>query len=210
MSSKYGFLFQDGDSRVNDPPSMAEESYIAGFREAARILAEHCHSTLNRNTLVYPLIYNYRHYLELRLKSVLSGLNFYITSNAALHDEDIKKLVFDSHNLDAIWGKIKFLKSQLDSDDRRCFFDPKLKIKKVDRAIKEMTAIDKGSFAFRYAYDKSGNPPIPEEIQYISVENFIIKMDEVAEILEAIDNMIAIGIGYKNEYEMELNQYLEF
>ena len=210
MPSENGSLFQDGDSRVNDPLPMARESYIVGFREAARILAENCHSTLNRNTLVYPIVFSYRHYLELRLKSILPKLNFYITSNAAIDDEAIKKFVFDKHNLDALWGKIKYLKGQLSSNDHRCFFDPKLEIDKVDRVIKEITAIDKESFAFRYAYDKSGNPSIPEEIQNINVENFIEKMDEVAKILEAIDNMIAIGNDYKNEYEMELNQYLEF
>lgn len=201
MSNKKCFLFQDGESWVSGP---AKEAYIAGFRKAAKILATNCESTFDRNTLIFPIVYNYRHYLELILKSILSKLNYYITSNAAIDDEDIKKQVFESHNLDGIWGKIKYLKKQLDSNDLRCFFDSKLDFQKVDRAIKEITTIDKGSFAFRYAYDKTGNPSIPEEVQWISIENFVNKMDEVAEILEAIDNMIAIGNDYKNEYEMEL------
>jgi hypothetical protein len=44
--------------------------YAIGYKRAAELLLEHVkNSGRDQDTLVYPIIFLYRHYLELRLKS---------------------------------------------------------------------------------------------------------------------------------------------
>jgi len=198
------YLFQEGGSRLFNFGRTNEFAYIRGSREAAQKLFQSIETTLDRNTLVYPIVFNYRHYLELQLKSICTSLNYYVTSKALLEcEKGLKKIILDNHCLEAIWGKVKYLKTQLNPEDRDFIFNPKLDLGKVDQCVKEFSSIDPKSFAFRYATDREGNPSIPDEILSVDLENYIEKMDGVAMILEAVDNSIAIA----NEYKNELNSY---
>lgn len=51
--------------------------YALGYREAAELLGQRClNSRAEADSLVYPLVFLWRHYVELRLKELLRGLNY--------------------------------------------------------------------------------------------------------------------------------------
>lgn len=129
----------------------------------------------------------------MQLKMILNYLNHYVTSNVKTRIKNISK----SHNLHDIWQKIKGLKKRLESDDENFIFNPKWDIDKVEQCISEFHNVDPESFAFRYITNKKGGPIIPDEIEYVNLESFINKMDEVAEILDDVDRNISIAIDYR-------------
>ena len=183
------------DSRVSMGPWTDSYVYIRGFKEAAQRLSKTCETILDRNTLVFPIVFNYRHYLELQLKLILNYLNSYVP----LDKEGDSKNILESHNLHELWKEIKGLKGKLEQNDQRFVFDPKWDIKKVEQCIQDFHSVDARSFAFRYPTKrKTGEPSIPD-LSHINIKNFLERMDEVAVILDDIDNKIAIAIDYRNE-----------
>ena len=46
-------------------------AYADGYRRAADIINKNCQTFYDRNTLVYPMIFLYRQYIELALKDII-------------------------------------------------------------------------------------------------------------------------------------------
>ena len=64
----------DGDATflVRTSSGQEWETYVAAYKMAADMLVERTHDmTLSINWLVFPIWYLYRHYFELRLKSLI-------------------------------------------------------------------------------------------------------------------------------------------
>lgn len=122
----------------NDPRLLAE-----GYFEAANILVESLASNPS-NILVYPIVFLYRHYIELALKAVLyefEKLGYPLTKKE-------KK----GHNLTILLEKVneitrKKLNQQL--TDETC------------NIIREFNLYDPNSETFRYSLDHEFNPNIP-------------------------------------------------
>ena len=71
------------------------ELYAAGYKSAGDILVQHVIDTrTERDTLVFPIVFNYRQYLELRCKEI-------IRVGRMLSDEDAE--FPRTHNLHALW-----------------------------------------------------------------------------------------------------------
>jgi hypothetical protein len=169
-------------------------AYIEGFKMAAQILAKNCTTSYDRNTLIYPIVFSYRHHIELILKSTFTSLNFYITGTfLAQCNKSTKEMITRNHKLKPIWEAIKKLREQLDKDDREYIFDPKYDLKKVDNVIKDFSTVDPESFSFRYSFDKKFQPTIPLDLEWADPENFVSLMNEASKIVEAIHNMTAIA-----------------
>ena len=70
--------------------------YSEGYKEAGKRLYDCCIENLfYSNTLVYPMTYNYRQFLELRLKELLLMGNEYIETGDDFPDE---------HSLTKLWN----------------------------------------------------------------------------------------------------------
>lgn len=201
-------LFKPGNSYIGNADRTAREAYIAGYRSSSKILLQNSQSTYELNTLVFPIIFTYRHYLELRLKSIFTGLNYFITETPLMEcDEPIKRMIMERHDIQRIWGEILKLKEQLKLVDQAAIFDKSLDLQKADLAIKEFSQADRNSLAFRYSTDRSGQPSLPPNIEWIDANHFVNVMDEVANILEDIDNMIVIANDFRNEFLADFSGY---
>ena len=58
---------------LGEPDFWSWEHYIDGFRTAADNLASSTESEWRSSNLVYPTMFLYRHYLELRVKQLILG-----------------------------------------------------------------------------------------------------------------------------------------
>lgn len=111
--------------------------YSEGYKDAGEKLYEYIiANTFYQNTLVYPLIFNYRHCIELKLKELI------IMGNKYLHKHND---FADIHNLNSLWEKYKCDILPLISST----IEPKI-IKNVDRIIAQFTQEDPDSMHFRY------------------------------------------------------------
>ncbi|MFH1417471.1 MAG: hypothetical protein ABII12_04195 [Planctomycetota bacterium] len=109
--------------------------------------------------LLLPMLYCYRHYLELALKHLIEELGSLSRFHSTL---DLTK----THRLMQLWNAAKGLASNLFDDDEND--------KNVERLLNEFHQFDPSSQTFRYRRDKHGRPhddsiPSPDLLELIRV-----------------------------------------
>jgi hypothetical protein len=161
------------------------ESYAVGYKLAADTLAKKVISECdNRDTLVFPIVFLYRHYFELRLKEI-------IQHGSTLIDEEVN--VPKHHDLMILWTEVKKIIKKIwpESSDKD--------LAHISSIMIEFVNIDKLSDAFRYPVNKSGAPTL-EGINYINIFTFLENITPVANDLEGM----ACGISVYEEYKSEM------
>ncbi|TSJ44344.1 hypothetical protein FO440_09250 [Mucilaginibacter corticis] len=152
--------------------------YADGYKIAADRLIKICISEreLGRgdiDVLIYPIVFNYRHYIELRLKEIIIGLRY------CSGHENVK---FDSHNLKTLWDELIILyddfREENDEEDFR----------NAERLIHEFDKNDPNSMSFRYPTDKKGNLISIEKIN-LNIRNFGEVMERLAFFLDSLSDV---------------------
>ncbi|HEY4759318.1 MAG TPA: hypothetical protein VIH42_01930 [Thermoguttaceae bacterium] len=164
--------------------------YAMGYKEAGNILVENIKVTQShQDMLVYPIIYLYRQYLELRLKIILRDSRILLDENV-----DIQM----THNLNDLWGDTrKLIRIIFKGDD----ITP---LNVVGKIIIEFNSMDPESMAFRYPVDKNGENLLPD-IKHINIVQFQERFSEVVDLMEGVTGAVAEYISYKAE--MNQNYY---
>lgn len=160
------------------------DTYADGYQICAiqlMDLALNCDS--NRDFSVYPITFLIRHYLELRIKGLIQGIN-YITQKQDFFPQhhSLKDLWFDDFKTG-----YKKLGENMDSDP----------LKAVDNLILEMDTIDPLSFSFRYPTNKLGKKT--QKLQYISLSNLRRTFLSVSHFLDGISSQIDNSIDMSAE-----------
>lgn len=172
--------------------------YAVGYKRAADLLVEHAIIThSNQDTLVYPIVFLYRHYLELRMKDIIKDGNLLLDS-----PESYPK----GHNISKLWEKCKVIIKKLNGSNG--IMD---EIKAVDENITEFSKIDPKSMAFRYPTDREDKPSLPG-IKYINLGNLISVMMNIANFLDATCMMLCVELDFKEGGEKlykEFNEEIE-
>ncbi|MFG6510623.1 MULTISPECIES: hypothetical protein [unclassified Sulfitobacter] len=114
-----------------------------GYKRAADLMVEAAAGdNLSRDTLVFPIIFNYRQFLELSLKYQIA------TFGPAVGVEPN----WTSHDLAKLWAEFLAIMERFGTADPD-EVDPV-----VERIILEFAKIDPGSYSYRYPVDRKGNP----------------------------------------------------
>jgi hypothetical protein len=144
------------------------------YRGAAIVLAKNFEADSRSDFDAYPLVFMYRHALELYLKAILVlGNQLAVTTdNEELHTKDI----FKNHALTANLVVVKriFAEAGWEKDYPHmglgeAFFED---------VLKEFDELDKGSYTFRYTVNKDGTANIEKNFAF-SVPNFVAMMDGI-------------------------------
>ena len=140
--------------------------YSEGYREAGNKLYDYCvENNFFANTLVYPLIYNYRQFLELRLKELILMGHTYIETDGDFPDE---------RSLTKLWNIYRNeLLPQIDSTIEKDTLD------NVEKLINELNSIDPKSMSFRYPVTKGPNRENSIKMPTIDLENFRNSMNKL-------------------------------
>lgn len=178
----------------------ADETYIAGYLDAAKLLARVViFSQSHMDTLVYPIIYLYRHYLELRFKRL-------IRQGAIIKDFQIDaKLeeVLADHNLMALWNSFIPFFEEVSGDNED--FE---KVKKgIESYINQIHQIDPGSLAFRYEKQKHGKKHTLEKIERINIGVFCQNMEKLTSLLEGVSCEFGMAKDYTDDMRSEYGAY---
>lgn len=146
-----------------------------GYREAAeRLVDAAAADTGLQGTVVYPVIFLYRHFLELELKYVLAtyGRHF---------DEEAD---WKSHSLMDLWEKVRPIIEMAGSgtDDRGAN-------DAVEACIREMSVADPMSFSFRYPVAKGGRPMVLA-FETVDLGNLRKTMRKIANYFGGLDGLL--------------------
>lgn len=121
--------------------------YATGYKDAADILVSQVEQEKrHQDTLIFPIIFLYRQYLELAIKDLIRDARKLL---------DINEPFPQIHNIDRLWGICSDLLNQVspgDSEDA---------IRQIKRLIDEFCIVDPTATAFRYPEDKKGKPSLP-------------------------------------------------
>ncbi len=151
--------------------------YNEGYKAAARELTiDYADRPVDeKDSLVFPIIFLYRQYVELTLKDLLRELD-----NKLGYTREDKILV--QHKLLPLWdATIKQYDSFIKTENITLIFASTSNKERI--IVKQFNQIDEDSFSFRYASDKKGNETL-EGVEYISVNNFKNHIELVVTYIE--------------------------
>ncbi|MCI5098870.1 hypothetical protein [Phaeobacter italicus] len=143
-------------------PSKRLSLMVRGYKEAADSLVARLTSPWQQNTQVYPILYLYRHFLELSLKEIVH-----------LFGKDVQvNPDWMSHSLVTQWQKVQKIVEEFgvqgDTNADR----------KVNSVIEQFNGVDQDSTAFRYATRPSGEP-MKLKVESIDIVRLSRDMDEL-------------------------------
>jgi len=170
--------------------------YLEGYRRGARFLVEHVvKDRHDQDFLVYPIIFLYRHHIELALKNLILQAP-YLLSQALTKQEDENLL---KHRLEWLWRDFK---PMLHTIWKAAGWTPlpEADIEGLEDYIEQLAKMDADSFAFRYAHTKKGQPSLPGVTQ-INLRHFAETIERLADYFDALDAAIYSAAENKAETE---------
>ena len=170
--------------------------YIKGYKESADRLVEYALQSKNiaiLDTYIFPIIFLYRQFIELSLKSL------YLQYSEESMPDKMKIIKQVNHDLAKMWSNLKpVLLEASDSDEE------KDSINNVEDYILQYHEFDKTSFRFRYPIDKDYNPCIKGEHR-IDILNLKERMTELDNFFSGADGKL----DFLKECKYEHLQYLK-
>jgi len=168
--------------------------YSEGYKEAGNLLYKFCLANkFYLNTLIYPLIFNYRQFVELRLKELIIMGNKY---------QGIKKNFPDEHSLIKLWNTYrKEIVEPMNEVEKK-------KLDNVERVISQFNTEDPKSMCFRYPVSTGPNRKESINRETIDLENFKKVIDKLIYFFNLQWEMIS---NYQEmQDEMIANMYSEY
>ncbi|MEW5682528.1 MAG: hypothetical protein AB1780_09090 [Pseudomonadota bacterium] len=165
------------------------ELYIVGYKEAGDSLVN---SVADRSgtadSLIFPIVFLYRHYIELRLKSLLHDGNRLL---------DLEHKQKSEHQLSKLWPKVRDILVELWPDGS------KDGLVAFDSLINQFEKVDPRSTTFRYPKDFDGNNSLQMDSPRVNLRNLKEVVGAMAIILEGSAEGISEYQSNKNDMQSD-------
>ncbi len=166
--------------------------YAEGYKKLADVGVAHIKAhPHDANLVVYPILFCYRQYVELRLKE------FVVTASDLL---DQKLALPTNHNLRGLWQTVRPLLQKVwgvsEHDDD---------LASIEDVVEQLSDIDPKSSAFRYPVDTGMNPSLPG-ITNINIRQVGDVIDCIAPLLDGSSYEIEEHLGIKQEMQADAYQ----
>ena len=161
------------------------ELYIVGYKEAGDTLVN---SVANRggsaDSLIFPIVFLYRHYIELRLKSLLQEGHLLLAREYKPNPE---------HKLSKLWRKVRRILIEIWPDENEN------DLEEFDSLVAQFEQVDPRSTTFRYPKDLDGNNSVKIQSPIINLKNIKDVIGSMAIILEGSAAGISEYQGHQND-----------
>ncbi|PIP49125.1 MAG: hypothetical protein COX14_00950 [Chloroflexi bacterium CG23_combo_of_CG06-09_8_20_14_all_45_10] len=153
--------------------------HIIGYKEAGDILLRYALEKGRQNVLVYPVMFLYRHYIELQLKEIIINGRRYLGERRRFPlGHDINQLWQDCRSI--VQAMDTNIEPNLTEEQRREFEDL---YDNLGSYINILGELDPNSQTFRYPIDRDGNP--------IEIDFAAIYLKQLPELINRIDYSLA-------------------
>lgn len=147
--------------------SLTEDRYIISYREAGEVLTTHVMQGGMSDLLVFPILFAYRHWLELQLKSL-------IRLGHRWRSEKLRPM--RTHKLEVLWPLAR-------KAIETAFPDDPADLDTVGSVVDELVALDPESMSFRYARDQRGRLNLPASLERVNIAHIATVMLQVGTLL---------------------------
>jgi hypothetical protein len=182
------------------PNGDGQTAYAEGYRLGAKVLVEHVVAGCgnDKNCLIYPILFLYRHHLELALKRIIRRTPR-LLSRSLTKDE---KEHLDKHRLDWLWRDLKPMLTEI--LEAVGWEKPhQIDMEGVGDCIRQMTQLDQDGFSSRYAHSKEGDRLLPENLTHINLRHFAEMMDRLVNYIDGIDTTTSLVEEWQDDMEAE-------
>ena len=136
----------------------------SGYMSAGAALIDACEEDPHeRHFLIYPILFNYRHGIELAMKWIIARYGRY----ASVEVGDI-----ENHNLWQLWKVCKQIIIEVGSEDEA--------LPLVEQIIKDFHDLDGSALAFRYSRKKNG--------ALIALPDRMIDLENIRDVMKAVSH----------------------
>jgi hypothetical protein len=157
----------------SDDPAERHALMLKGYFRAGHVLVDQCRKNPNEgHVLIYPILFCYRHALEMTMKGILDSYGHHYGVSAPKPD----------HNLWRLWESCKAIFAQIDNESAAG--DTSI----VEKLIKEFHDLDARAEAFRYPVKKDGT--------LVDLPNDAINLIDLREVVESLENFFCGADGY--------------
>jgi hypothetical protein len=189
-----------------------DTAYICarGYLVAARLAVEHIHQHGgDQDFLVYPIVFLYRHHVELMLKKLIlladEGGIQHFTGREPL-DEAVRQKLTITHSLQWLWDQLRPILKTLGKHGL-----PPADIQGIGSYIRQLNEIDPNSTQFRYTTAiEETKAKLGRVQQYggmVGIQNFAEAMERLANYLEGIDSYFDYAIDCYHQALAESYDY---
>ena len=169
--------------------------YVSGYKEAADSIVDNAEE-FGVDLLVYPVLFLYRHFLEIGLKYDLIVLRRYFREPPKLPTH---------HRLDILWQEIRSLSErEWNSEEHTEYYDA------MGHRINEFQQVDNQSFAFRYPVTKQNTSTLDNLPDVYGSGKAIINLLQVKEIVHEMAGFILGTIDMVADYEEARRDYMDW
>ena len=174
-------------------------AYVEGYRRAAEILAQYVDSTgSDQDFLVYPIIFLYRHHLELAMKRIIKRSPHLLDRHLTTHEAGQLK----GHSLDGLWQALKPLIVAI-CKALGWTKPTRADIEGADDYFRQLLEIDPSATAFRYAQAQDGTDSLPKSLQRINVRHFALMISRLVQYIDDIDTAISVLHDWHSDMKAE-------
>ncbi len=180
-----------------------EYAYREGYRRGAQVLVRAVEeSACDQDFLVYPIIFLYRHHIELVLKRVIKQAPYLIERALTKAENDH----LEQHRLDLLWQDFKPMAAAI---TKAAGWNelPTEDVEGIDDYIRQIFEVDPGSYSLRYAHSKKGGPSLPKDLTHINLRHFGELMERLANYLGGLEAAMCDLEGLKQDFEADMASY---
>jgi hypothetical protein len=158
----------------SDYPTQRHALILDGYFRAAHALVDHCGTKMyKRQTMIYPILFCYRHALEMAMKWIVGSYGDHY--GVSLPELD--------HNLWHLWQACRAIFTQVDDESAA------VGTSTVEKLLKEFHDLDTSAEAFRYPVKKKDGSLIP-------LPDIAIDLINLREVMEGLEHFFSGADGY--------------
>lgn len=165
-----------------------------GFKMQADLAVDHVmQGRRDQDFLVFPVLANYRQYIELSLKSIIR--------DARLLLEEPGEVPF-THSLESLWGTTTGLLSRIEprADQRD--------IRNVGECLKRFHDLDPTSQETSYPIDRQGNSTLAG-LRNVNLRQVREVVERLSSFIDAVSMTLSVNLDHKAEMEAEYRTYAD-
>jgi hypothetical protein len=169
-----------GNVRLGSSP----DAYTLGYRRAAEHLVQDILVNQREGDyLVYPIVFLYRHHIELAIKRIIACVPWVLRRELTVHE---KSHLTKDHRLEILWDDLEPIFASICEAVNWSKPDA-ADLQGVRDYIRQLSEVDPSSLSFRYWKTTDGKRSLPEDFRSFNIRHFSEMMGHFADFIEALD-----------------------